>query len=188
MLMPAGLFGVADELTPGDGHGEPDYALVEQLYRRLKDNYEKQRDPITAGDFHYGEMRMRRFSRPHKNWFVTLLKRNVSFLALYEWISGYGEAYLRPLAWIAGVVLISALLFALVPALGLVTNPSSGQPQPAHGFWRSLLHSVMCLLFRGDRPFRPESLWGQYLSLAEGIIGAPLIAMLVLALNRRFKR
>jgi len=58
MLMPAGLFGVADELTPGDGHGEPDYALVEQLYRRLKDNYEKQRDPITAGDFHYGEMRM----------------------------------------------------------------------------------------------------------------------------------
>ena len=188
LLRPAGLFGVADELAPRDKHRGRDYALIGKLYRQLKHNYEEQRDPITAGDFHYGEMRMRRLSRPHRRKSVTFLKRNLSFLALYEWVSGYGEDYRRPVAWIAVVIFISALLFALVPAFGLVTNPPSGQSQPVHGFWRPLLHSVMCFLLRGDRPFGPEGLWGQYLSLVEGTIGAPLIAMLVLALNRRFKR
>jgi hypothetical protein len=56
------------------------------------------------------------------------------------------------------------------------------------GFWSRFWYSVMCFLLRGDRPLQPMHPAGHYLSVAEGVIGPPLIAMFVLALNRRFKR
>lgn len=177
---------VWDELAPEDY--ERDYALIGKLYRQLKHNYEEQRDPITAGDFHIGEMQMRRLSYPPKNGFRRFLKRNLSFLAVYRWISGYGEDYVRPLAWIVGVILVFAAAFTLIPALALQTSTASGAPELVDGWWPRLLHSVMCLLWRGGRPFEPVYLIGHYVSVAEGIIGPPLIAMFVLALNRRFKR
>jgi len=46
----------------------------------------------------------------------------------------------------------------------------------------------MCFLLRGDKPFEPMTLAGHYAAVVEGILGPPLIAMFVLALNRRFKR
>ncbi len=177
---------VWDELAPEDV--EKDYALIGKLYRQLKHNYEEQRDPITAGDFHIGEMQMRRLSNPPKNWLWRFLKRNLSFLALYRWISGYGEDYVRPLAWIVGVILVFAAAFTLSPGRALQSSAASGTPEPVHGWWPRLLHSVMCFLWRGGRPFQPVHLVGHYVSVAEGIIGPPLIAMFVLALNRRFKR
>jgi uncharacterized protein YjbI with pentapeptide repeats len=185
---PGGRFAVWDEFRPEGEGEEKDYALIGKLYRQLKHNYEEQRDPITAGDFHFGEMHMRRLSNPPKNRFARFLKRNLSFLAFYRWISGYGEDYILPLVWIAGVILVFAAAFVYIPAFSLQASTSSGAPQPAAGFFPRLLYSVMCFLLRGDKPLHPEHLAGHYLSVAEGIIGPPLIAMFVLALNRRFKR
>jgi len=187
-VKPRGRFAVWDELEPEEAEADKDHALIGKLYRQLKHNYEEQRDPITAGDFHFGEMHMRRLSNPSRSPLVRFLKRNLSFLALYRWISGYGEDYLLPLAWIVGVILVFAAAFAFTPALALQTNPPSGMPQPIHGAWPHLLYSVMCFLLRGDKPFQPAHLAGHYVSVAEGILGPPLIAMFVLALNRRFKR
>ncbi len=187
-LKPRGRFALWDELGPEEKGQEKDYALIGKLYRQLKHNYEEQRDPITAGDFHFGEMHMRRLSHAPKNGLLRFLKRNLSFLALYRWISGYGEDYLLPLAWIGGVLGVFGAAFVFIPPLALQANPSAGTPQPVPCFWQGLLHSTMCLLLRSDKPFRPVHLAGQYLSVAEGIIGASLIAMFVLALNRRFKR
>ncbi len=50
-----------------------------------------------------------------------------------------------------------------------------------------MLPSKRCL-FRGDKPFVTVHFGGHCASVVEGVIGAPLIAMFVLALNRRFKR
>jgi uncharacterized protein YjbI with pentapeptide repeats len=183
-----GRFAVWDELRPEGEGKKKDYALIAKLYRQLKHNYEEQRDPITAGDFHFGEMHMRRLSNPPKNALLRFLKRNLSFLVLYRWISGYGEDYILVLAWIAGVILVFALLFAYIPALALEPGPSSGASHAVAGLRPHLLYSIMCFLLRGDRPFQPAHLAGHYLSVAEGILGPPLIAMFILALNRRFKR
>ncbi len=177
---PRGRFAVWDELAPETS----EYVLIGKLYRELKYNLEEQRDPITAGDFHFGEMHVRRLSRPLRNRFWRFWKRNWSFLALYRWISGYGEDYVLALLWIAVVVVLFAFVFAFAPSFAL--EPS--KPGFVHQFARGLLHSVMCLLLRSSRPFHPMHLAGQWLSVIEGIIGAPLIAMFVLALNRRFKR
>jgi len=116
-----------------------------------------------------------------------MYRRYLSAIAFYRWISGYGEDYVRAGAWILGVILLFAALFTL-PSFALQTSPSSGPPQPVGGFWPHLLYSVMCFLLRGDRPFQPVHLAGHYVSVAEGFIGPPLIALFVLALNRRFKR
>jgi uncharacterized protein YjbI with pentapeptide repeats len=184
-----GRFAVWDELRPEDERDEKSFALIGRLYRQLKYNYEEQQhDPITAGDFHFGEMHMRRLSNPPKNCLLRLLKRNLSFLALYRWISGYGEDYMLALAWVVAVIVASALAFAYIPALALQPSASTAGSLPMQGFWSRLWCSVMCFLLRGDRPLVPVHPAGHYLSVAEGVIGPALIAMFVLALNRRFKR
>jgi uncharacterized protein YjbI with pentapeptide repeats len=176
---------VWDELRR-EGKGEQkDYERIRKLYQQLKENYEEQRDPITAGDFHFGEMEMRRLG-PRED------KRFPFFLFLYRWISGYGEDYILPLVWIGVVLVVFALAFAYVPSLAL--RPSAGSTAAAisGGFWERLektfLYYVMCFLLRPEKHYQPVYDLGRYLSLAEGIIGPVLIAMFTLALNRRFKR
>jgi len=176
---------VWDEMEP-KGPAK-NYALIGELYRQLKHNYEEKRDPIPAGDFHFGEMEMRRLE-PCKGWLRATYRRYLSAIAFYRWVSGYGEDYILPLAWIAGVILGFALAFAAIPALALQTSPSSGASHAVAGLRPHLLYSVMCFLLRGDKPLQPAYLAGHYMSVAEGILGPPLIAMFVLALNRRFKR
>ncbi len=167
---------VWDELRP-QPDGKKDYAMIGWLYRQLKYNYEEQRDPILAGDFHFGEMEMRRRS-----------SKGQVFLWLYRVVSGYGESYLRALGSIGLVILAFAAAFAKLPVLALQVVPPSGTPHIVGGFWASLLYSGMCFLLRPDKPYQPVHVEGRYLSVAEGIIGPALIAMFVLALNRRFKR
>lgn len=182
----SGHFAVWDELGTSDD--ERNHELIAKLYRQLKHNYEERRDPIRAGDFHVGEMEMRRLARPPNTRIRRFLKRNVCSLALYKWISWYGEDYMRPFWRTVTVILGFAAAFALVPALALQTSTDPMQPQPVHGWWPHMLYSLMCFLLRGDKPFEPMTLAGYYASVIEGIMGPPLIAMFVLALNRRFKR
>jgi len=180
---------VWDELAREDDGEDKNHALIAQLYRQLKYNYEEeQRDPITAGEFHFGEMEMRRLEKPPKNRLLRFFKRNVSFLALYRWISGYGEDYIQALACIVGVILAFAVVFAYIPVFALEPSPSSTASQSMHSLGSRLIYSAMCFLLRGDRPLQPVYPPGYYWSVAEGVIGPPLIALFVLALNRRFKR
>jgi uncharacterized protein YjbI with pentapeptide repeats len=163
------------------------YAATRRLYRQLKDNYERQRDPITAGDFHIGEMRMWRFSNPPAKWFLRFLKRNLSVLAVYQWVSQYGESYSRPLVWALVLILLFAALFARVPGLALQSITPAGATSLAGCPWQCLLHSAMHFLPLGG-PFEPVHLAGHAVSGLERVIGAAVIAMFVLALNRRLKR
>jgi len=180
-----GRFAVWDELAPDEAK---DYALIGKLYRQLKHNYEEQRDPITAGDFHFGEMEMRRLEKPPKNALVRFLKRYLSAIALYRWISGYGEDYIQALACIVGVLLAFSVVFAYIPLFALQPDSSAAASESMRGLGSRLVYSAMCFLLRGDRPLQPVYPPGYYWSVAEGVIGPPLIAMFILALNRRFKR
>jgi uncharacterized protein YjbI with pentapeptide repeats len=83
--------------------GDPDersYGLIAELYQQLKKNYDDRKDYWTAGDFHYGEMEMKRLATPHANrlsqWIAgtvqsCLAKEKPGFLARWAKTKGYSE-------------------------------------------------------------------------------------------------
>lgn len=87
---------------------ERNYCLIAELYQRLKKNYDDRRDYWTAGDFHYGEMEMKRLSSRRKFPILRWLHRYCGLLAWYKYFSEYGESYARPAALL--------LFFLLVPS------------------------------------------------------------------------
>jgi hypothetical protein len=55
-------------LPDADSQDSRNYGLVAELYQQLKKNYDDRRDYWTAGDFHYGEMEMKRLACPRLTW------------------------------------------------------------------------------------------------------------------------
>lgn len=86
------------------GGGGRDYGLIAQLYQQLKKNYDDHLDYWAADHFHYGEMEMQRLAVPTSGPFLK---------AWYRRGSSYGNSYLRPAAWLCGILLLFALLFPL---------------------------------------------------------------------------
>lgn len=98
-------FDVAGYVTKAlrTGKGEPDernYGLIAELYQQLKKNYDDRKDYWTAGDFHYGEMEMKRLAAPNPNrlsrWIAErietwLAKENPGFLARVAKSRGVSE-------------------------------------------------------------------------------------------------
>jgi uncharacterized protein YjbI with pentapeptide repeats len=79
----------AGALWPEKGSlDERNYALIAELYQQLKKNYDDRRDYWTAGDFHYGEMEMKRRACPRLTWLAWLeakLSGRPRFRKLGEW-------------------------------------------------------------------------------------------------------
>jgi uncharacterized protein YjbI with pentapeptide repeats len=65
-------------LPEAGSHDSRNYGLVAELYQQLKKNYDDRRDYWTAGDFHYGEMEMKRLSsrqrKPMRRWLHQMVK------------------------------------------------------------------------------------------------------------------
>ena len=55
-------------LPDAESHDSRNYGLVAELYQQLKKNYDDRKDYWTAGDFHYGEMEMKRLACPRLTW------------------------------------------------------------------------------------------------------------------------
>lgn len=126
-------------LLPGLGSAdERNFVLVAELYQRLKKNYDARKDYWTAGDFHYGEMEMRRQATPPAGGVLRKLEkhkmtgaaellrrvkrtwhRSLGLTALYKYASQYGESYVRPFLLLAFVVVLFGLS---LPLLGLQSS------------------------------------------------------------------
>jgi len=102
--------------TPDQDPNNRNYDLIAELYQQLKKNYDDKRDYWTAGDFHYGEMEMKRLSCPRRHPALRWLHRNLGLVAWYKYASEYGEGYGRPVQWLAGLLFLFMLLY---PILGL---------------------------------------------------------------------
>jgi uncharacterized protein YjbI with pentapeptide repeats len=100
---------------------ERDYGLIAETYQQLKKNYNNRQDYWTAGDFHYGEMEMKRLHSPRRNKAVRWLHRNLGLVAWYRYASEYGESYARPL--LALLVVLSFLLCSSPSLAWSSTNP-----------------------------------------------------------------
>jgi hypothetical protein len=118
--------GTTAALKSRAGNGdERDYGLIAELYQQLKKNYDERKDYWTAGDFHYGEMEMKRL-HSHGGNQARWLHRNFGLVAWYKYANAYGESYVRPVALLLIALAIFTLLF---PWAGLDRNenpPNSG--------------------------------------------------------------
>ncbi len=146
------------------------YARVEELYRQLKLNYEKEGDFKNAGDFHYGEMEMHRRANPGQVWYQ-----------FYWALSGYGERPLRAL-------LALLIMFIGFSGLFLVLDP--------YLFGCSLLASLgnaLLYVFQKGTLQRPD--FPKQAGIAAQVLGAIIpvlipgqVALFFLALRNRLGR
>ncbi len=102
--------------TEDDNPDDRNYDLIAELYQQLKKNYDDKRDYWTAGDFHYGEMEMKRRSSRRSNPALRWLHRNLGLAAWYRYASDYGESYVKPFVCL---LVVLALFTVIYPACGL---------------------------------------------------------------------
>ena len=194
-----GRYKVFDEVSPDPYFKEFDYALIRQLYRRLRANYEDNLLYSEAGDFYIGEMEMRRKGE------TSILKKLP--ILIYKVISNYGESYYRPLCWIAAMLVLFPLLFmfANIQPVSLdPTNPvgdvinyrlnfssiESFTPtwEKLRDYYSCFLYSMSVFSFIRDKKYTTIDNWGHTLFVLESILSPVTLAFFLLALRRRFKR
>ncbi|HUA93498.1 MAG TPA: pentapeptide repeat-containing protein [Terracidiphilus sp.] len=205
----------SDLWAPKDTPDERNFGLIAETYQQLKRNYDARGDYWTAGHFHFGEMEMKRL---HSSWRLRPLRwlnRNFSLVALYKYASSYGESYVRPLAWLAVVLVFFSLLNPMLgfyPSTGLVLNApglpcnqvcslnywnyatffSANPSERPAGWFGMLLHSFMTSVsvagFQKEFRYMPSYPWGRLLALLELLLTTTLGGLFALAIRRQFKR
>jgi uncharacterized protein YjbI with pentapeptide repeats len=173
------------------GNNEPPlivtWADVSAVYRRLRKNYEFNLAYDDASDFHYGQMECRRHDVSKKWWHW---ERVSTFI--YWFLSGYGESYWRPLAWLFFLVFAVSPLLLLWPGVPSLTDENvkwyinlnfGSFSFPA--FKAALAYSVNTVL---SLKVTESNVWLSIVANLERIFAVVLGTFTVLALRRRFKR
>lgn len=188
--------------------GSPDereYALIAELYQQLKKNYDDKRDYWTAGDFHYGELEMKRLHSKRRNHFARWSHKNLGLVAWYKYASEYGESYVRPVVVLMVILAVFTFLF---PLAGLDSNGNAPRPPVSYSHFSDFVngyhgqkwfgrtaffgHSLMTTLsvagFQRELKYEPSYPWGRALALLELLLTSTLISLFLLAVRRQFKR
>lgn len=205
---------LAESLQPRNPSADPrNYRLIEELYQKLKRNYDDHADYRVAGDFHYGEMELKRQRSDRRNGVPRWLHRNLGLVAWYKYASEYGERYARPGLWLALVFFAFMLLYPVVgmdwdanrscsPVSVSATAKRLTYWQPlqdssnSRSVWRarqdlvghSLVTTLYVAAFQKDLIYQPSYPWGRLLVLAETLLTSTMAALLLLAVRRQFKR
>lgn len=163
--------------------------MVEKVYRQLKINYENRGSYGMGGEFHFGEMEMRRLALGRWQednvvlWYLLYpfgwIRRNIlSLFALYKYFSGYGERY-----WLASCWLV-LFVFILFPLLYVKLNLTDS-------FLTALLHSLDISTFQKTAKLdqlSTEHLMIKLVVSSQRILVTSQLALFLLAIRRKFKR
>lgn len=182
-----------DRMVLQDEFGIPkeidNHELVAIAYRRLTNNFQKARQYDLAEDCFVGAMEMKRLD-PKQPWgarFVT---------TLYKFASEYGSNYIRALAVLFGLVGFFGLLYA-IPFFGLMPVKTSAALErlDLQGVWYGLqrigdgvLYAFEVATFQRQPTFEVTNVWGKIVRMLETVLIPGQIALLFLALRRRFRR
>ena len=180
-------------IQPGD---------IEVLALQLKRSLEDTKDPITAGDFHFAAMEMKREKARDQG-----RRGRAGVLWLHKMLNGYGERYGRTMVWIALLVALSAVAYWWIGEDGLKYAPEAA---PTGGLLSTLIGLLpiklssaghiapldyLSFAMQNVLPFKfghPILLaakpWVRLLCFGETFIGTSLFTFFVLALRRRFRR
>ncbi len=146
------------------------FTEIREAYQVLKEKYRVLGDNARAGDFHYGEMEMRRRER---GW----LRRFLSPEFLYWFASGYGTGYVR-------AFLMMVLLILLFAGLYWWTDCTAFPG----GVLDALRYSIGVATLQRPQPTSELTQAGRWVQLTETILGPVQIALFALALRMRLKR
>jgi len=142
---------------------------LREAYQALKRKYEGKGDHIRAGDFHYGEMEMKRreYGFP---------RRWLSWEFAYWMLSGYGVGHVRSLVILVALISAFAGLYYFT------------MPEAFTDFSGALRYSIGVAALQ--RPEMPEEFDEpqKWLHIAEAVLGPLQIALFMLALRMRLKR
>jgi uncharacterized protein YjbI with pentapeptide repeats len=197
---------------------ERNYGLFAEMYQQLKRNYDTKGDYWMAGNWHYGEMEMKRL---HSRWRLRPLRwlsQHFSLVALYKYASAYGESYTMPLIWLGLVLVGFALMYPVLgcyPATGLMLNSQDAvytkdTAQNYINYWNyaaffaahplehpsgwlgMMLHSFMTSIsvagFQKELRYMPSYPWGRMMALVELLLTSTFGGLFALAIRRQFKR
>lgn len=169
---------------------EDEYPKIANLYRQLKKNYEEQRAYPEAGDFHYGDMEMtlkqqRKEWKEEAKWWPKCKKWFAWFLTRsYKFLSGYGETPVWALGVAAGIWIIPAAIYFTT---ALVTYSDYNFTAVLKAFLDSLGESLQAMTFRLPK-FQDLHLAKKPFVLLQALLGPIQIALVTLALRRKFRR
>ncbi len=160
---------------------------IERCYKQIKLIYETSGYYPDAGEFYLLEMDARR-RKP-----MGLLIEVLHFL--YWLVSDYGERVGRAFLWFVGFLFVSALSFAFA---GFEKSDEIFKLLPQFNFsqWRttictlinSFIAVVNSIFLSGVEPYRPVNTWGSAILVIAKILGLAVLALLLLAIRRRFRR
>ena len=169
----------------------PNFDDVYLMLRMFEINFDKHKDYDMAGEFYKKRLELQRGNDPN------ILRK--SLLTLYKWFSSYGENYLKPIVW---AVIFIAIFTAVYLVSGVIFVNSEGEKTLV-----SFLHSKYRYNFFDDlgcaflyslnssTPFRqilefvkPANGLTNLLSMVQTLLQSSLLALFLVALNRKFKR
>jgi len=197
-----------DEFRPlEDWEAGREYGKIAENYSQLVINYERKRDFETAEDFHVGEMEMRRKRkglRAKRGW-KRVIREWLNSYSVYRILNNYGTSYWQGVLVLVGMILIFSLAFLFsgfeptkeyledsyrVINYDLTLDSSRWTPltQSLSDYWKAILFTLSIMTFQRERFFEPvgdlSRLW-----LFISVFGLTTqLAMVVLAVRRRFKR
>ena len=168
---------------------EHHYSNVEILYRQLKRNFEEKRDYARAGDFHYGEMEMKRLQQ-------SKFKQYISLTAFYKYFSGYGQKWRRALFWFSSFVVLFTYLNLnwLHPIQesksnsNLQRNSKIEETDSLVTKFDSFLYTFNTMTLRKDTRFEITAPIGSVIVIFQTLIGPTMLALMLLAIRRQFRR
>jgi hypothetical protein len=178
----------------GGSSTEPRHELVAALYRQLINNFERERAFDLAEDCFLGAMEMKRLDRRNP-----LLQRYL--LRIYNFASHYGSSYRQAL----GVLFLFLALFAFVFSfIGIEPTESvndfvfervsrAGLSENAwfnvsRAYLNGWIHSAEIATFQRRPRFAAVGAIGYVATIVETVLIPAQVALLLLALRRRFKR
>jgi len=174
-------FRVYDEICPLKTGETRRWDHIERLYRELKQNHEDRRDYERAGDFHYGEKKMRR-----KNPDTPVLLK--CLLTLYCWVSGYGERYVRPLVWAFGLLVLCTFGYLF---LGIAPPDKVSTPLALTNWkdwFRVGLYSLQVMTLLKPAYLIPLGTKAICVKVVQSLLGPIIIGLFALAVRQRLKR
>jgi uncharacterized protein YjbI with pentapeptide repeats len=185
---------------------------VERLYRSIRLSYEAKKDHSQASHFYFAEMEMKRLAHRGSEY----ARRFGSLTAWYGLVSGYGERWVRSLAWFLGLWLVCGLAYAwqgiwvknVGPAgpesmvsqttlryvrLLLAWWAPADSINPDITWWQAyvdaLTHSFLVAIVLGRDTYALPAGWGgQLIQTVEIILGPVFLGLMALAVRRRFQR
>ncbi len=177
---------------------------IEQLYNRLQKNFENAKQYNDAGDFYIGAMEMRRLQiAKDNNKIWRWMRQNfLSVMAWYRMVSLYGERYIRPLYWLAGVILLFPFFYLQTGfdyfEKALSTNPISIKHTFTFDFnhlseffsdyFKGFMVSLHAIAFQKEGKLFELSSCGIVVYILQSVLSATIITLFLLALRRKFGR